>query len=86
LVGGSSFGDNPAAPRAGHRAVFLSHASEDTAEVDDRLPERFRNVQWIRAPRGEPPRTDETALKSPIFGEVRLTLAAAGLKLAGMPE
>jgi len=38
-----------------HLPFLLPIVIDDTAEIDDRLPERFRDVQWIRAPQGEPP-------------------------------
>jgi TolB-like protein len=40
---------------APHLPFLLPIVIDDTAEIDDRLPERFRDVQWIRAPQGEPP-------------------------------
>jgi hypothetical protein len=40
---------------AADRAFLLPVVIDATSELDDRLPERFREVQWIRAPGGEPP-------------------------------
>jgi tetratricopeptide (TPR) repeat protein len=40
---------------APHLPFLLPIVIDGTAEIDDRLPERFRDVQWIRAPEGEPP-------------------------------
>jgi tetratricopeptide (TPR) repeat protein len=40
---------------APHLPFLLPIVIDDTTEIDDRLPERFRDVQWIRAPQGEPP-------------------------------
>ncbi len=40
---------------APHLPFLLPTVIDDTAEIDDRIPERFRDVQWIRAPQGEPP-------------------------------
>ena len=40
---------------APHLPFLLPIVIDDTSEIDDRLPERFRDVQWIRAPQGEPP-------------------------------
>ena len=39
---------------AADRAFLLPVAIDDTSELDDRIPERFREVQWIRATGGEP--------------------------------
>jgi tetratricopeptide (TPR) repeat protein/TolB-like protein len=35
------------------RAFLVPVVVDDTAESDDRIPERFREVQWIRVPEGE---------------------------------
>jgi tetratricopeptide (TPR) repeat protein len=40
---------------APHLPFLLPIVIDDTAEIDERIPERFRDVQWIRAPQGEPP-------------------------------
>jgi tetratricopeptide (TPR) repeat protein len=40
---------------APHLPFLLPTVIDDTAEIDDRIPERFRDVQWVRAPQGEPP-------------------------------
>ena len=40
---------------AADRAFLLPVVIDATSELDDRIPERFREVQWIRAPGGEPP-------------------------------
>lgn len=37
------------------RAYLLPVVIDATRETDDRAPERFRDVHWIRAPGGEPP-------------------------------
>jgi hypothetical protein len=40
---------------AADRAFLLPVVIDATSELDDRIPERFREVQWIRVPGGEPP-------------------------------
>ena len=40
---------------AADRAFLLPVAIDATSEFDDRIPERFREVQWIPAPDGQPP-------------------------------
>lgn len=40
---------------AADRPFLLPVAVDAASELDERIPERFREVQWIRAPGGEPP-------------------------------
>lgn len=40
---------------AADRPFLLPVAVDTASENDERIPERFREVQWIRAPGGEPP-------------------------------
>lgn len=40
---------------AANRAFLLPVVIDATSELDDRIPERFRELQWIRVPGGEPP-------------------------------
>ena len=40
---------------AADRVFLLPVVIDATSELDDRIPERFREVQWIRAQDGEPP-------------------------------
>jgi tetratricopeptide (TPR) repeat protein len=40
---------------AADRPFLLPVVIDDTSDLDERIPERFREVQWIRAPQGEPP-------------------------------
>lgn len=40
---------------AADRPFLLPVVIDATSELDDRIPERFREVQWIRVPGGEPP-------------------------------
>ena len=40
---------------AADRAFLLPVVIDDTSELDDRIPERFRDVQWIRLADGTPP-------------------------------
>ncbi len=39
---------------AADRAFLLPVVVDETAETDDRIPERFRDVQWMRMPGGHP--------------------------------
>ena len=40
---------------AADRAFLVPVVIDNTSETDDRIPERFRDVQWIRIPDGAPP-------------------------------
>ncbi|MBS0394960.1 MAG: toll/interleukin-1 receptor domain-containing protein, partial [Proteobacteria bacterium] len=40
---------------AADRAFLVPVVVDDTTEASERVPERFREVQWIRVPGGEPP-------------------------------
>jgi len=40
---------------AADRPFLLPVVIDDTSDLDDRIPERFRDVQWIRAPQGKAP-------------------------------
>ncbi len=73
------------------RAFLLPLVIDDTRDNDERVPERFREVQWTRLPGGETPPAFVERVRRLLAGEsspesVRATPAAAGSSAAPAPR
>jgi TolB-like protein len=62
---------------AADQAFLLPAVIDDTRDDDERVPERFREVQWTRLPGGETPPEFVRRIEQLLAGEVRPATTAA---------
>ena len=66
-------------------AFLLPVAIDDTRDDDERVPERFREVQWTRLPAGETPPAFVERVQRLLAGEASTTVRAPAVPGVGPP-
>src|SRR6516162_6753187 len=66
-------------------AFLLPVAIDDTRDDDERVPERFREVQWTRLPAGETPPAFVERVQRLLAGEASTTVRAPAVLGVGRP-